>query len=353
MATTEGDEQPLLSNSWRILERMPADDVHAIAHDMKSNELTELARVVGVPRVVLSRDSSAARVLRNRLRGNDDRAKLAVSAMVRSTTDLAIAALGPDRSDAPSHDDLVDVLPGLLEQHGARRVALMLSFAVDDAWAAAEPAQQLLDSDQRLSDDALGAPIDDTVAPTRSQPKPSAKSTDRAPREKKAKRGRSTPTTERPSYKRKKKSDHGGEPTGDTAVEAPDPPPITVNGGALTADRHPRDVRIVGSYPALDRSDQLVGKVVLANISFDGPVSGDKVRPCVVIAASGADALVVRPCYSEGGRRAGDFRAVAISDPDRAGLDRNSYVSHEERLIARSSLTGELGWLSTTDWNQL
>ena len=87
-----------------------------------------------------------------------------------------------------------------------------------------------------------------------------------------------------------------------------------------------------------------MGRVDLGSISFDGPGRGEKVRPCVVIAASGADDLVVRPCYSEGGRRAGDFRAVAVSDPGRAGLERDSYVSHDEQCIPRSSVTGdELG----------
>ena len=352
---TEDDEQRGLPHAWRVLERMPADDLHAIARDLTVTQLSDLARVVGVPRVVLSRDSSAARVLRNRMRGNDERAKLAVSALVRPTTDLAIAALGPERSDEPSYDDLVEVLPGLLEQHGPRRVALMLAFAVDDSWAAAEPAAQVLEADERLSSEALGPPIDDTAAPAaRPQPagEPKAR-TDRAPRSKKSKRAKSTAAQERPSYKRKKKSDRGDEPGDDAAVEPTDPPPITMNGAALTAGAHHRDVRIVGSYPVLDRSDPLVGRVVLANISFEGPVTGEKVRPCVVIAASGADDLVVRPCYSEGARRAGDFRAIAVSDTDRAGLDRNSFVSHEERCIPRSSVTGELGWLSTTDWNQL
>ncbi len=109
----------------------------------------------------------------------------------------------------------------------------------------------------------------------------------------------------------------------------------------------------MGSYRDLDRDDDLVGRVVLAEVVFDGPIPGGKVRPCVVVAASGRDDLVVRPCYSEGGRRAGDFRAVPVSDVKQAGLDRITYVSHEERRIPRTSVAGELGWLPVADWNQL
>lgn len=127
-----------------------------------------------------------------------------------------------------------------------------------------------------------------------------------------------------------------------------------MNGRALDPNaHHRRAVRIVGSYRALDRSDPLVGRVVLAEVVFDGPGAGGKVRPCVVIAASGVDDLVVRPCYSEGARRAGDFRAVPVSEPDVAGLDRTSFVSHEERCISRTAVAAELGSLSNVDWNQL
>ncbi len=109
----------------------------------------------------------------------------------------------------------------------------------------------------------------------------------------------------------------------------------------------------MGDFGALERSDELVGRIVFAEVVFDGPVAGAKPRPCVVVAASGRDHLVVRPCYSEGGRRAGDFRAVPITDLDEAGLDRATFVSYEERRIARSDVKGEFGWLPTVDWNQL
>jgi hypothetical protein len=351
MATPEGTDEPGLEHVWNVLERMTDDDVHAICRDLSVAGVAELARVVGVPRVVLSRDSSAGRALRNRLRRSDERAKLAVDWLIRPTRDLAIAALG-ERSAEPSYDDLVGVVPGLLERHGTRRVALLLAYAIDDRWAAAEPSRQILDADERFSADALGPAVDDTPPP-----KPVSRSSgttkDRAPRVKQPKRAKPQPG-QRPSYKKKRLPEDPNDRDRAETTELSDPPSVTLNGRTFVADtHHRRDVRIVGSYRSVDRNDPLIGRIVLAEVEFDGPIEGAKVRPCVVIAASGAHELVVRPCYSEGARRADDFRSVQISDPDAAGLDRVSFVSHEERCIARMAVQGELGWLPIADWNQL
>jgi hypothetical protein len=358
MTTHNGDETSGLARVWIVLERLAADDVHGICADLTAGTMSELARVVDVPRVALSRNPSAARVLRHRIRRNQTRANLAVDVLVRPTRDLAIAALGPERSETPSEDDLVEVLPALLERDGPRRVALLLAYAVDDGWAAAEPSRRILDTDAGFTPDALGPPIDDDAPPpvTRVPADRPPPTRDRAPRTKKKPRPKPAAQAGRPSYKRKRPADASGAPDEPRLAAAGDgpPPAITVNGRALDANaHHRRDVRVVGSYRALDRADPLVGRVVLAEVVFDGPVPGGKVRPCVVIAASGVHDLVVRPCYSEGARRAGDFRAVPLTDVDEAGLDKTSFVSHEERCIPRTAVAMELGWLSVTDWNQL
>lgn len=355
MTSNERSDDGGLAHVWNVLQRMTADDLHAVCRDLTVGEVSELARVVGVPRVVLSRDSSADHVLRNRIRQNETKAKLAVDALVRPTRDLAIDALGSERSAEPGYDDLVEVLPGLIDRHGPRRVALLLAFAIDDRWAAAEPSRQLLDTDERFGSDALGPLIDDDVAP-KVVARPPGRSEPRSARKSRAKSSRAKAATPRgrPSYKRKRAPDASESADPPVSDDRSDPPPVTVNGRALDPNaHHRRDVRIVGSYRALDRFDPLVGRIVLADVVFDGPIAGGKVRPCVVIAASGVDDLVVRPCYSEGARRAGDFRAVPVSDPDVAGLDRTSFVSHEERCVPRAAVAAELGWLSYVDWNQL
>jgi hypothetical protein len=353
MTTPEGTDEFRLTHVWPVLERMTDEDVHDICRDLSVSGVADLASVVDVPRVVLARDSSAGRVLRNRLRRNAQRAKLAVEVLVRPTRDLAVTELG-ERSAEPTYEDLVEVLPTLLERHGTRRVALLLSYAVDDRWAAAEPSRQILDTDERFAADALGPVIDDTPPPKPARPasEKSRARTDRTPKTKQPKR-RKAARGERPTYKKKRPSDAPKDRDRPENEETSDPPTISLNGRALSPTDHRRDVRIVGSYGSVDRADPLVGRIVLAEVEFEGPIEGAKTRPCVVIAVSGASDLVVRPCYSEGARRAGDFRAVQISDLDAAELDRTSFVSHEERCIARTAVTGELGWLPIADWNQL
>jgi hypothetical protein len=343
---------------WRVLERMQPDDIRAACADLTQGELAELARVADVPRVVLVRDSSGARILRNRARRSSRTLKIVVELLVRPTLDLVTAALGDARSTDPSYDDLMSVLPEVVAQHGARRVALLLAYAVDDKWAAADPCQRLLEADDRFVPHALGEPVDDALEatpsrPTRSKPAGTAAGQPRPKRDKRDRR-KATSTQAPPRYKKKRPSGSNVEAEAPPEPVSADPPPVTLNGVAIRPDAHERrTIRLVGSYRDLDRNDPMVGRLVLAEVVFAGPIAGGKVRPCVVVAASGRDDLVVRPCYSEGGRRAGDFRAVPVNDVQRAGLDRITYVSHEERCIPRSSVADELGWLSEADWNQL
>ncbi|HEY3672026.1 MAG TPA: hypothetical protein VGN51_13900 [Acidimicrobiia bacterium] len=340
------------------MARLQPDDVRAACADLTQGELNELAQVADVPRVVLVRDASGARILRSRARRSVRTLKIIVELLVRPTRDLVIAALGDGRSEDPSYDDLVSVLPDAVDRDGARRVALLLAYAVDDTWAAAELCRRLLETDDRFVPDALGEPVDDDIeaSPPRPSPPKVAEVGEQArPKRTKADRRKRTPAqAPPPRYKKKRPSRPSSDEDASPEATTADPPPVTMNGGAIRADAHERRaIRLVGSYRDVDRDDPMVGRVVLAEVVFDGPISGGKVRPCVVVAASGRHDLVVRPCYSEGGRRAEDFRAVPVSDVRQAGLDRSSYVSHDEQRIPRSAVADELGWLSVADWNQL
>src|SRR5215213_5093765 len=163
-------DHDVFPNVWRVLARMPADDIRATCRDLRQGELTELARVAAVPRVVLVRESSGARILRNRARRSPRALKITAELLIRPTRDLVIAALGDERSADPSYEELVEVLPDVVVRHGARRVALLLAFAVDDKWAAADPCRRLLETDDRFVSDALGEPVDDQLEAAPSRP---------------------------------------------------------------------------------------------------------------------------------------------------------------------------------------
>ncbi len=226
---------------------------------------------------MLVRDSSGARILRNRARRNSRTLKIVVELLVRPTRDLVIDALGDERSEDPSYEDLVSVLPDAVARHGARRVALLLAFAVDDTWAAADPCRRLLETDDRFVADALGEPVDDDVEatpPKPSRPKPADAGAEQS-RPKRAKRDRRKRTPPDRRHRGTRRSGRRMPPPRRTrrpSRRARDPPPVTLNGAAIRPDAHDRRaIRLVGSYRDLDRDDPLVGRVVLAEVVFDGP----------------------------------------------------------------------------------
>jgi hypothetical protein len=79
---------------------------------------------------------------------------------------------------------------------------------------------------------------------------------------------------------------------------------------------------------------------------------GGKVRPCVVIGVS-ADHLLVRPGYSEGGRKSRDWTSVPVSHWQAAGLDQPTWIGVETVRVPRPELTSAARRLSVVDWNAL
>jgi hypothetical protein len=113
---------------------------------------------------------------------------------------------------------------------------------------------------------------------------------------------------------------------------------------------------VVGTFKDVRYDDPLIGATVVAYIPFNDPEDGHltgKHRPSVVIAAAGADQLVVRPCYSEGGLQSRTWRSVEIKDPRAAGLDKGGYVSSEEFAVDRTDIGDQIGRLAREDWNML
>lgn len=123
-----------------------------------------------------------------------------------------------------------------------------------------------------------------------------------------------------------------------------------------------------------DPGDPLVGAVVSAWVSFadengrhltagadiSGPETAGvpieseagKARPCVVIAGA-PDQLLVRPGYSDGGRKSRDWTSVPVHEWREAGLDQPTWIGGDSVRIARSAVASVIGQLSIADWNLL
>lgn len=343
-----------------VVRRLTDADVQTAARRLTRAQQRALGQALGVPASVLTDRPGSARVLRSRTRGRrpTEVADLA-HRLVDTTWNAVVDTLG-DHADDPDDAQMRAAVDAVLPGHGVAAVALVLALCADGDFVAAPVAGAVLDTDTRLGPDAVGPVADDDASPGPSgAPTPSgrreaddAKKAERRARKdaERAARAQRGAATGPPRYKKAARPDaEPDDPTGPT--DPVDAPGVTV-GGRPVLGGTPRAVRPVGAHPDLDLDDPLVGRVVVAVVPFDDGV-GAKPRPCVVLAASGRDHLVVRTCSSEGGVVSRDWKAFAVRDLVAAGLDGPTYVSDTERRIPRADVTRTLGWLATPDWNQL
>ncbi|MBL8775304.1 MAG: hypothetical protein JNK12_05215 [Acidimicrobiales bacterium] len=150
-----------------------------------------------------------------------------------------------------------------------------------------------------------------------------------------------------------------GAPPGARPV-GPPPGARPVSTGAGTASRAPvarRRAALTGDDARdFDVDDAYVGSIVIAEIWFDNEESGGmeaKRRPCVVVGVNDREFLV-RPGYSEGGRRARDWQSHEVGDWREAGLDGLTYIEAETRRIDKAQADlPPIGKLTILDWNAL
>jgi hypothetical protein len=357
-----------VSRTVPVLARLTSADIHTAARALPSKGQQQLARAVGVPITVLTTGGNAAEIVRRRARRLD---APKAAALGRELADACvgetIVALG-DHHDRPSYDDLLGVLDPICARWGVRLVALMLAATADGDFNAAEVCARMLDEDPRFALDALGpvepdtpAPVARPAAPTVSDAEIAAKREQRRLRRESKKAKQPAKRADAPpSYRRKRAPDvpSAGAPEDSRAGTVPaEPRSPTVQGRPVPPPPAPmRRANVIGKYDDLRHDDEMIGAVVHVFIPFDEPTAegeDGKRRPCVVIAACAPDSLVVRPCYSEGGARAEDWRSVRVTRPAAAGLDKNSYVADEELVVDRTKAGPVRGRLDPDDWNAL
>ncbi len=368
MAETEDDPGQTVGGRTReVLRRLTSSDVHRATRALPSKTQQQLARTVGVPITVLTSASNAADLVRRRAR-RFDTAK--VSALGRDLAEACvthtIAALG-DRYDNPSYEDLRGALEPICARWGVPLVTLMLAATADGDFNASAACGRLLDEDPRFALDAVGPEQVDAPPSSIGASLSSVTEAEREAKREQRRQRRDAKKAKRPaqhaeprSYRRARDDapvDAALPAAASSVTSPPAAPPLTVQGRPVSTSSAPiRRVTVVGKYEGLRYDDELVGAVVHAFIPFGDPIveaEDGKTRPCIVIAACAPDSLVVRPCYSEGGVRAGDWRSVRVTNPVAAGLDKDSYVSTEEFVVDRSESLPVRGWLARDDWNAL
>jgi len=160
----------------RDVERM-ADALAALDDDalqaglaaMSEKSRGELATQLNMPRATMYLGDALVPLVRRKLRSaSPDHQLQATFAIAERVNDATIAALG-DRSADPSHDDMTEVLPAVIDKFGTPLVIAMLAgYAASDA-PCRPVMRELLENDERfvigpaieldeLASAAVGAP---------------------------------------------------------------------------------------------------------------------------------------------------------------------------------------------------
>jgi predicted thioesterase len=118
---------------------------------MSEKSRGELAGRLNMPRATMYLGDALVPLVRRKLRSaSPDRQLQATFAIVERVNDATIEALG-DRSQDPSHDDMIEVLPNVIETHGTPLVTAMLAgYAASDA-PCRPVMRELLENDERFA----------------------------------------------------------------------------------------------------------------------------------------------------------------------------------------------------------
>lgn len=150
----------------RALAQLSDEDLNGAIEALGDGEhLTNLAQVLNLKKPALRAHPDPAALLRTRVRsGGPARATMAALEVAGPCADACIDDLG-DRSDDPSQDDMVEVLPALVEEFGTKIVTLMLAAYVAMDAPCAAVFDMMLDHDERFAIDRT--PLEPGHAPTR------------------------------------------------------------------------------------------------------------------------------------------------------------------------------------------
>ena len=127
----------------RALRETTDDELTAVVAGLNEDHTEAVERLTGVTGDALTPDAIRAAASKGRMNGTLE--SLAIVLTDAALSDC-IDKLG-DHSDDPSHDDLTEVLPGIVERHGLAITRLMLASTVAGEAKAANIIRDLLKND--------------------------------------------------------------------------------------------------------------------------------------------------------------------------------------------------------------
>jgi hypothetical protein len=140
----------------QALAALDDDTLGRALADMSEKSRLEVAAQLQLPRATMRLGDALIPLVRRKLQtASPDHQLQVLFALAQHVNDQTIEALGP-RSEEPTREDLLEVLPDVIEEHGITLVTLMLvGYAASDALARSV-MRELLETDDRF---VVGEPI--------------------------------------------------------------------------------------------------------------------------------------------------------------------------------------------------
>lgn len=266
----------------------------------------------------------------------------ALSELLGATALQRVIELLGENSDDPSFEQLAKAVDQCLaEGVTSGEIAAMLSFAIEEQFAAAPHCWRLLDERSDLALPELEEVAVRPVMLASHEVDPAIKEQRRQRREEQRlqKKKEQRPLAQRPKKNSAK------------APVSPAPPSVVPSLTLKTRRRLPMTPAELARFST---EHPQVGWLVLADVPFDAtdpeiPDVTSKLRPAVVIAGA-PNELLVQPVYSKT-----HPTRVLLSGWRRLGLDRPSYVDGERLAISWNvnEPPQRLGRLNDEEWNLL
>ncbi len=140
----------------RALAALDDDTLRRALADMSEKSRLDVAAQLQLPRATMRLGDALIPLVRRKLQtAAPDHQLQVLFALAQQVNDETIEALGP-RSEEPTRDDLLEVLPAVIDAHGITLVTLMLvGYAASDALC--RPVmRELLETDDRFE---VGEPV--------------------------------------------------------------------------------------------------------------------------------------------------------------------------------------------------
>ncbi len=337
----------------QIFGCLSSQEINSAVRSLNQADAKTLESILRLPRTTFEHCPTIQTVLQRRLGKQCMHQQFAaLQIIVWAAHEGIIAAIGANWRD-PSLEELRLAVNQTLAESDTTLVALALALNASTDAPAADKCHLILSTDERFALNALRESCTDQVqqkTPKKSRSSPSAVVLAKRATRREAKRAPRAAQTAVTRYRKSPSipdiKSHGTTPS---EVEN-ESGGSSFEGSSLTTRR---TVNPVMRFDDIDLNDPLVGKIVCAPIRFRGPIQGIKTRPCVVIAASGSDFLILRPCYSAGGFACHTWKTSSITVLEGTGLTKEGGISNDEYRVKRRRVSTPIGSLSTVDWNQL